>query len=400
MARIIPVRPPIVAPRPTISGVGFKNKRVGSGALIAPVSSLAGAGVTTAGGETLLNFHPGWWIGMHQVSSGFRYGPTQQAVESARIAELREIPEIVGVKFIKYWRYWEGPTQGDYGRMRQMMDYYLEQCAGGSARPIYLVMDLLPAVFAVTTSNIWPEYYLNSGDYEPTNNGYTADIWNAGTMDKLIALYDAVASEYGNEAYLEGLSTTETSISFGGAGTPASYSNAKLLTEFKRYCTEFRNSSDKLAFFCSANYLGTNAQAYELMTHCRDKKVVVGGPDTWGPQWVAALGGNGHRALQFDQLYRGESYNGTSFGTELVEELMWKAESQSPEIGGYMNNESAGRGPFTMPEQFAVADGLNHCRYFFIEYNTTYGTSAQKWSTGQLPFLQANPLTHTSNLYG
>ena len=44
MARIIPIRPPIAAPRPVIAGVGFKNRRVGTGVLTAPSIILLGAG--------------------------------------------------------------------------------------------------------------------------------------------------------------------------------------------------------------------------------------------------------------------------------------------------------------------------------------------------------------------
>jgi hypothetical protein len=282
--------------------------------------------------------------------------------------------------------------------MREMMDYYLEQCTGGSERPIYLVMDMLPTVFSSTTTNIWPEYYLATGDYKQTNSGYVADFWNAGTMDKLIAVHNAIIDEYSNEPYLEGMHTMESSISWGGS-PPSGFTNAKLLTEFKRYCTEFRNATSKLAFFCGGNYLGSNTQAYELISHCRDKKVVIGGPDTWGAQWIASQGGTGHRALQFDQLYRGESYNGTASPGSLVEDVMWKNEVQNPEIGGYMTNENSGRGPFTCAELYATANNLNHARYMFWEYNTFYGNNEQKWSTGTKPFIQANPLTHQSNLY-
>ena len=409
MARIIPVRPPIIAPRPTISGTGFKNKRTGFGALIAPHSVLAGSG--TAGDTSVVRLNGGHYIGLQQISSGFRDGPTQRGIEDGWIQEIKDEPTVSGFRVIKFWRYWEGPTQGDYTRGYAYIDHLRAINETGAGAPKRWMVCILPCVFANTTSNIWPEYYLASGAYAATGNsnstavtGYTADVWNAATMSKLIALHIAIEARYGDpssphyDPYFEASATSETAIAFPQGGTPGSYSSTAERVQYQRVATEFRASTPRGQLVFGTNYLGTNTNMYALLNTIRSCELCAGGPDTWGPQWIAS----GHRALQGDLCRRGELWTpgGATTLEDMRDTLAFQNQVQGPEIGGYMTDEEANRGPFTCPELFDTANNVNRSQYMVWERNTTYGTSAQKWSTGQLPFIRANPLTHTASPYG
>lgn len=359
-------------------------------------SVVVSATTQSGSAQTGVRFNPGHWVGMHQVSSGFRYGSSQLLVEDPRIAELRQIPQVVGVKFMKYWRYWEGPTQGDYTRAFTMIDHYLDELTKNpttSSQPKRLIMDLLPTVFSSTLSNIFPEYYFDSGLYEETTDGYVADVWNAATMDKIIALMRAVTDRYASNPYFEGIASQETALLFNT--TPSSYSTTKWYTQFKRMIVEYRANAPTCAFFPALNYLGTNAQMTDLIQTCITQKAVPGGPDTFGRVWVE----NGHRRLQADSMYRNESYNGSSSGTDFRGQVSWKNEIQNPEIGGNFNDEQDGYGPFSAVELIDTINNINQAHYAIWEYNTTYGGAAQKWSTGMLPLIQSTPISHTTNPY-
>lgn len=344
----------------------------------------------------------GHYISFQQISSGFRDGPTQRGIEDGWIEEVKQVPEITGWRVMKFWRYFEGPTQGDYSRAWDYIDHLRSVNNNSVGSRKRWMICILPCVFANTTSNIFPEYYSVLGKHKQTNVGWTADIWNADTMDLLIDLYIAIEDRYGDpnspnyDPYYEALGTSESAIDFDT--TPGDYSSTKLRTELERLAVEFRNNSSRGQVIFGTNYLGSNSTMYSLLRTLRTNKLTSGGPDTWGPQWIA----NGHRALQGDLCRRGELWSGGGSVTleDMRDTLANQNQVQGPEIGGYMTDEDSNRGPFTCEELFDTANNVNRSQYMVWERNTTYGGDEQKWSTGQLPFIIANPLTHTASPYG
>lgn len=365
-----------------------------------------------------VRFDPGHYMGLQQSTydpisdsnpsglrdsfhSGSGTWPARN-VDSARIAAMRALggPSVgfMGVDLKKYLRYWEGPTEGDYSRAYAMIDDYLEMCTGGSDPAMHLFLTPWPVVFSNTTSNIFPEYYVLNTDYYQTGNtsnpqsGYIARLWDSAGMDKINALYTAVCERYENETYFQGFTTTETATSF--VSTPPGYSAAAMLTQFKRCVDAYRAASNTM-LIVGGNYLGSNSQTLELIEYCRSNRCAIGGPDTWGIDWI----NDGTRSLQFDRLYRGESYDGSAPGTDYRGTMIWKNEVQSPEIGGYMTDEPDEHDPFECADLYNTAYNINQAGYMIWEYNYFYGGSDQKFSTGQSPFIQANPSMRTHNPY-
>lgn len=349
-----------------------------------------------------VRFNSGHYFGLQQSTfdpitgtnpNGLRDGTAARNVDRSRIAAMRAAggPSVgfMGVNLKKFWRYYEGPTQGDYSRADNMIDDYLDMCIGGSDPPMHLIVTVWPVVFSNTTSNIFPEYYT---DYVQTNIGWIAPIWQSADMDLMIDLYAHIMNRYGSEPYFEGMTTTETAISLASGSPP---SQSSLLTQFKRWIDGVRAETVICPFFIGGNYLGSNAQTIELIEYARTNRCVVGGPDTWGIDWI----NDGTRSLQFDRLYRGESYNGSAPGTDYRGTMLWKNEVQGPEIGGYMTDEPDEHAPFTCADLYNTAYNLNQAGYMVWEYNYFYGGSDQKFSTGQSPFVQANPSMRTLNPY-
>lgn len=361
-------------------------------ALSAAVNATTQAGAVITG----LRFNPGWYVGLQQNSAGTgtRDSAALRAVDTTKINEIRGQSGLQGVNKKAFWRYFEGPTEGDYTRAYDLIDYYLAALTSGASPPKRLIISIWPVVFSDTTSNIFPEYFTAS-DYAQTSIGWMAKIWETTIMSRLIALNKAITDRYASNQYFEMITTTETAIDFNV--TPSGYSLTKWLTELKRLATDFRANAPTVQLNMGVNYLGNNAQMYDLLRHCRTLQVCCGGPDTWGPQWIA----NGHRGLQGDMLHKGVLWPDAPAVTleDMRDTMFWKNEVQNPEIGGYMTDEDSNRGPFTMAELFDTINNVNRANYAVVEYNTTYGGAAQNWSTGQLPFMQSTPLTHLTNPY-
>lgn len=361
-----------------------------------PLVSVAGRGsrfyrpVTAS--EISVRFNPGHYVGLQQNSAGTgtRDSAELRAVDVTRINAIRAESAVVGVNIKKFWHYFEGPTEGDYSRAYDMIDAYLAMCTDGSLPKKRLLISIWPVVFSSTTTNIFPEYYTN---YVATNYGYIARLWEATDMSKVIALHKAITDRYASNPYFEGIETTETAIAFDS--TPSGFSNANVLTQFKRLASEYRTNAPTCALIVGLNYLGSNSQTIELIEHCRDWHVVMGGPDTWGIDWIT----DGTRSLQGDVLYRGESYNGSDPYTDYRGTVIWKNEIQNPEIGGHLTDGAGEHAPFTCADLYNTAYNINEAGYMLWEYNYGYGGDDQKWSTGQLPFIRANPNMRTHDPY-
>jgi hypothetical protein len=194
-------------------------------------------------------------------------------------------------------------------------------------------------------------------------------------MDRKIALYQAMAKRYDADPYVEGVQFSETSVGFSPSyPAPSDYSNGALLEQLKRLTAAVRAAWPRTNVFMSTNYLGRDEQMEELIRFCVDNQVIIGGPDTWTRDWIIS----GKRALQADQIMRGERGSGTDYRKTAA----IKGEIQTTELGGYIAT-------FTPTEVFDVAYNINKSHYVFWDRNDFYGGDAQKWNTGILPLIRS-----------
>ena len=206
-------------------------------------------------------------------------------------------------------------------------------------------------------------------------NGVVARIWEQPVMDRKIALYQALANRYEKDPYVEGLQFSETAISFSSTHpAPAGFTNAALLVQFKRLNAAVRAAWPSTNIFMSTNYLGSDSQMEDLIQDCMDHRVIVGGPDTWTREWIVS----GKRAIQGDQIMRGEKGSGTDY--RKLGGI--KGEIQTTELGGYIAT-------FTPTELYDTAYNINKSHYIFWDRNDYYGGAAQMWTTGILPLIRS-----------
>jgi hypothetical protein len=210
------------------------------------------------------------------------------------------------------------------------------------------------------------------------SNGIVARIWVPAVMDRMIALYQALAARYDTDPNVEGISSEETAVGFAAptAPTPADYSAAGLLQQYQRLATASRAAWAHSNVFIQTNFLGNNTQMESLVKTLVANQAFMGGPDINPPSWVAAKG-----LSQAEQVLQGIAGNGDS-GTDYRGIVAVKSEVQTPDYrAGFADATPAG--------MYQVAYGQNHCNYMFWDRYTWSLIPAQNWDAGILPFIRS-----------
>jgi hypothetical protein len=245
-------------------------------------------------------------------------------------------------------------------------------------KPKRLIIRIEERGFSSPTVTSVPDYLktdpIYNGGEVPMGNGVVARIWEPAVMDRLIALDAALAARYDADPYVEGISTSETAIGFNSTyPAPVSYTPTALLTQFKRHVTAARAKWKRSQVFLSTNYLGTDAQMEDLIKHAMNNHTNVGGPDVFSREWVLSR----KRALQSDEIVRGERGSGTNYrGLMAI-----KSEIQATELGGYIAT-------FTPAQLYDVAYNIMHANYILWDRNDYTGGYEQQWDTGILPYIR------------
>ena len=314
-----------------------------------------------------LKWHPGHYM---RIIARHR----DPAKELPQIELLRNEPAVRGVMVAWLWRHIE-KSKGVYDF--SSIDTYLNKVKslGPSKR---LIIRIEERGFSSPTTTSVPDYLktepIYNGGEAIMGNGTVARIWEAPVMDRLIALYKALGERYDRDPYVEGISTSETAITFSSTyPAPSSYTTAAVLTQFKRHLTAIRTYWPRSQIFVSTNYLGTDGQMEELIKHSQKTHSAVGGPDVWTRAWVES----GKRALQSDEVVRGQRGSGTDYRGAIA----IKAEVQAPELGGYIAE-------FTAEELYDVAYNINRSNYILWDRNDYVGGPASRWATGILPLIR------------
>lgn len=140
--------------------------------------------------------------------------------------------------------------------------------------------------FSTTSvSGVIPAYLQNNGcAYSRTTPQLTAGaaLWRSQCMDRAIALFRALADEYGDNVTVVGLSAQE---SVYGPNVGADYSASAVVQQEIRRMENLRDYEPRLQFLWMTNWISgdTNAKArmLEWMAACRGRPgcMITGGPD-------------------------------------------------------------------------------------------------------------------------
>jgi hypothetical protein len=229
-----------------------------------------------------------------------------------------------------------------------------------------LVLEVWAVSFDSTVSAIVPSDLAAS--IAPTSKGYIAKLWDPVVMDRLIALYGALAKRFEPEPYFEGVIFTETAT--GGVG--GGYTASAYVAQLTRGVKAIRAAWPTSAVIVYNNFImdATTQQSIDFMKTLQATGVYFGGPDVFPPPSDSTTGEKIYRGEIGGVDYRGRVRSGFSV--------------QSPELGGT-------KGTYTPQQLFDHCALTNKCRYMFWMRNTETGGAPQQWSTGILPFIRANP---------
>jgi hypothetical protein len=304
-----------------------------------------------------IKWHPGQYMSLR---NSHKYDEANQD----SIKQIGNEPAIAGVLRDWSWRDIE-TNKGAYDFSD--IDEYLKTVASVKK---HLIIRIENRVFGAQSGSAVPNYLKSDPTYQggeiAMDNGVVARIWDAPVMDRYIALMQALAQRYDSNPNVEGISTSESAVGFSDKyPAPASYSPPALLTQLERYVAAVRQAWAHSAVFIDTNYLGTDAQMQALIDFAVDNAAVIGGPDV--------LPG---KHIQSDQIMTGAAGNGTDYrGVVAI-----KSEIQMPELGLKYKFQPA--------ELYAEAYNTNHANYMLWDRSDYFGTPAQQWASGVLPFLR------------
>lgn len=282
---------------------------------------------------------------------------------------------IQGVLVIWLWSDLE-KAKGQYDF--SSIDTYLNRMKS-QPLPKRLIIRVEERAFNTTTATTTPDYIRSDPAYDGGEvlmaNGTIARVWESAVMDRLIALHTALGRKYDTDPYVEGISTEETAIGFSSQHpAPSGFSNTALLTQFQRLGGGIRAAFPRSMGFMTTNYLGTDTQMESLIHYSVANKLALGGPDTWGREFVDT----GKRVLQSDAIVVGLKGSSTDYrGVAAI-----KSEIEDTELGGYI-------GTFAPADLYDVAYNTMKANYILWERNDYAGGAAQKWDTGILPFIHS-----------
>lgn len=311
-----------------------------------------------------IKWHPGHYMLV------FR-GDRHDVVMSQRIPEVCAEPALQGLQFRADWPEIE-TAKGQYD-FREIDEMYAALAACGKR----LVVEVWAVEFNTTsTSGIVPSYILAGAEYNggvaQTSGGYIARLWEASVMDRLIALYRAMAERYDTKPYFEAIVFTETATS----GVADGYTATAWIAQLKRAIIAMKSAWKSTNVIVFNNFIqgATNSQLSDMYASLRSNRAGTGAPDVLPPPHTP----NG------EAIYRGEGA-----GMDYRGHLPAMFAVQTPELGGK-------EGTYTPKQLYDHCVGTNSCSHMFWIRNTLNGGSAQMWDTGILPFLRSNPRTRES----
>lgn len=369
----------------------FRGKdAVGTPNVSAESLSITGSLVSAA--TNSIKYHPGdyaWFAGVnwYRIDLADALADILNFIDS-----IEHEPSIKGIQILTIWGSFEGDTPGSY--KYTSLDAILSRCQLRGKRMMLLVS---PGWAGNIGSNydIFPKYIVD--DYgivistqvaKPTRS---AKIWQAATMDRYIALIQALGARYNSHAYMEMISFPETAI---GGITTDGFSNQALLTQIQRLIAATRTAWPNTGLRVSANDLAPDPLMVSLFETAKTYACALGGPDVW-PATIT----------QADRIYAGYNASRQLVYEVLIDKLPWAVEIQSPELSlqpqtGFPNGFSPaqlGNAAFngyiaTQGSDAGFVQPAYKAKYRIWYVNTWAGNATTQWSTGELPYIRANPL--------
>lgn len=278
---------------------------------------------------TSIRWHPGHYLFLDGVLRPETLA-TKLPQFLTRITELAGQTHVKGFKVFIQAASLEG-TLGDFSASISLLRQLADHCRQYGKR---LWISMLHVQFGGWDPSHLEKYfpaYMLSAPYGTTlmSNGIVMRVWQAATMDRIIAQTTAILNAdnghgvlFKDDPFLECMQIDETSIAVT-SGTDG-FSNANVATQYTRWMTAARAAAPNMQFRLTANFLsgGTDPDQIfsDLIQTAADLDVGVGGPDTIPNQ-----------SLQANRIFTGMV---ALHPTDHRGVVPWIAEVQSPSMGG------------------------------------------------------------------
>lgn len=313
-----------------------------------------------------IKWHPGHYMQEH---------PGKSETLQTRFQHYDQISSnknVVGVVVTYRWSWLEGNTRGDYSAGLALLRSEINKLKS-LAVPKRFFLRLYDVGYnsAYPATDKFPTY-LQSGCLVAAGSNTVWRRWNSTCMGYYIDMLKAVAKEFDNEPYFEGLYVIgETAPNLAGT-TPSDFTQSANDTQFRRLALAAKNMFPKSNVVMPINWHWSTSATNSLMDYNKSIGVGQGNPDTcsdcsmWGDRTLQGLNGGVDYRGKIPVIY---SIEGSVLGYNAV----------GPD-GGYTAQE--------------IYDFLNtkiKASHILWYRNMSTGTSEQRWDTGILPVINANP---------
>ena len=290
-----------------------------------------------------------------------------------------------GVIYVK-WKELE-VNQGDYTNginyLRAEVNYLKNL-----AVPKRLWVRLIPQDYGNANCSLgdefYPDYIINSGGCHTGTHHSVARLWDATIASHWINLIEALGAAFDDEPFFEGI-TLIRETAFGPP--PSDFTSDAYITQLNRIALAGKQAFPKTNVVMNVNYIvGGQSVVNSLIADNRSIGVGQGGPDT-APKCINNNCSEGYANPQGIWAYNTVVGNNTGGGTASVGIHQIAYGVEASELGLDAVGQDGG---YTPEEIFSFFDDYLKGSHLFWHRNEYYGTSEQRWSTGILPFINAN----------
>jgi hypothetical protein len=231
-----------------------------------------------------IKWHPGHYVYLDDIVSASNIAQRRKA-HFSQISKLDADPAVKGIKLQIYWAALEGPKAGDYSQGFEVLDAYLEKL-GSLKNPRRLMLVISERSFGTYNETrmdaikaILPEYIVTAPEYGYAFGdgsgglGLAAKIWQQPTMDRLIALSQALAKRYDNHPLFEMVGFDETTFGLPGSGFDLAAYQAQLERWFEASSKVWKHTQLRL----NANFSGSDAKMRALIESTTKRGAVAVG---------------------------------------------------------------------------------------------------------------------------
>jgi hypothetical protein len=345
------------------------------------------APVTT--GALQFKWHPGVYIWPATINT--KGNTAQQQADFTFIQSICSNSNIAGVKLVTDWNNLEGDTAGDYSAGFAYVDAYLAQL-GKCSTPKRLIVEVfgyrfgncnggspgsinLPAYFSGTdtgSSSMIDVCYT-------TQRTWSAAIWNAPTMNRLIALSAAYAARYDTNPLFEMFQPMEESIQLIG-NTSSGYTNQGAMTQLYSLYAATQTQWTHTLVRLPANFTGdgqdsTMSSLFNTIIGGYNKGgqgLIVGGPDTV-PEPNFPINAN-YVFRGNNSIANGGNGQRNSAYTDYQGVVPWVSEIESTEM--CQSGAIYCDGNATLSDEAAYGNNVMKASYWIVYGNTWAGTAA------------------------